>query len=535
MKGIQKTYAALRCLRPVFLRRLIRAARDPQERTWLVFCALLIAVFFSVAAPLAFSGPFNPDEGVYLYASWRAASGEVPYLDFAFIQPPLILYAHGAFQRLLGPDLELGKLVNASMGVVVILATMHLTRYVGGSFAGIVAGALLAALPWFVLQATTVSTFMLAAIFLISTLAAALARHWVLAGILTVATVWTRLPLLPLAPVIAAAAVFQPPRLKALIRFVAGAVLAASTLVAPFVAFLGDHIVVSLVGHYQAIHQSALANLLGFVDVDYILNRILHYERTEYLPLYGWLWLLSAASVILLLFSRRQSVSPTKKEAAVLGAAVIVGIATPQALFKNVTHDVPLIPLFALLIGVGVTDLFTRLHLPKRRDGLARAFVLTVVVLGAALHQRATLSASGDHEESRSSVRRVAQYIRLRSAPNDAIFTPETYIAIEAHLKTLPRTELGRFFFFPELSTETAEKMRVATRELFPALIEEHRPRFVVFNQNLWWRHAPYTEANREKFRVWLTSLGYRPADELHERVPSVENLRVYEHGPTVR
>jgi len=85
---------------------LSRAEPPPQARAasasfWLAL-ALVVAVHVLSARWHILYGAQNADEGFYAIATRAVAAGAVPYRDFGFTQPPLVLYANALPLRLVG-------------------------------------------------------------------------------------------------------------------------------------------------------------------------------------------------------------------------------------------------------------------------------------------------------------------------------------------------------------------------------------------------------------------------------------------------
>lgn len=138
-----------------------------KDQTWVVALIIVLGAYFFLVMPIIFHGPYNPDEGWYVYDAWMTWTGHMPYRDFAFPQPPLILLFHGFWQVILGPSWIMARIVNASLGLLGVVLTAIIARRVGGLMAGIIAGSLLAFSPWYALQMASVNTYALASIFLL--------------------------------------------------------------------------------------------------------------------------------------------------------------------------------------------------------------------------------------------------------------------------------------------------------------------------------------------------------------------------------
>jgi 4-amino-4-deoxy-L-arabinose transferase-like glycosyltransferase len=74
-------------------------------------------------------GALNADEGFYAVATRAVAQGEMPYRDFGFTQPPLVLYANALPMRLLGFGLFEQRVVNGLWAAAALgLAAVWLLR-----------------------------------------------------------------------------------------------------------------------------------------------------------------------------------------------------------------------------------------------------------------------------------------------------------------------------------------------------------------------------------------------------------------------
>jgi 4-amino-4-deoxy-L-arabinose transferase-like glycosyltransferase len=90
------------------------------------------------------------DEGWYLYASQLVYRGEVPYLDFAYFQSPLLPYIYGLPQLLAGPGILVGRLTSLVFSIASAVVTVLIARRLGGNRAGIIALLCLVASPEYV-------------------------------------------------------------------------------------------------------------------------------------------------------------------------------------------------------------------------------------------------------------------------------------------------------------------------------------------------------------------------------------------------
>ena len=90
----------------------------------------IAAIAYAIAyAPYGFG---DTDQGFIQALSWRILQGEIPYLDFTYVRPPVGLYFHAGIQALLPTQWEmLGErsLFFLLMGATVAFSTASLHRY----------------------------------------------------------------------------------------------------------------------------------------------------------------------------------------------------------------------------------------------------------------------------------------------------------------------------------------------------------------------------------------------------------------------
>lgn len=100
----------------------------------------------------------NQDEGWYLNAARLVMAGHTPYVDFAYVQPPLLPYVYG----LLGGHhtLEAGRAVSLLFGTLTVLL-VGLAAWRDGALSGLVAASLLAFCPFALSQQSIVKTYAL--------------------------------------------------------------------------------------------------------------------------------------------------------------------------------------------------------------------------------------------------------------------------------------------------------------------------------------------------------------------------------------
>jgi hypothetical protein len=206
---------------------------------------------------------------------------------------------------------------------------------------------------------------------------------------------------------------------------------------------------------------------------------------------------------------------------------LLLPLALLHALAENITYDVPLLPLLAVAGGCGLAFLLSLLRFSLRPIGPWLLIALVCLVSFWPLQE--VYRGQGEHEESHQNIQRIARYIREHSDPSDAIFTPELSIALEAQRPSLPGTELGRFFYFPEFSTSEAKRRGVMNNEMLQQTITSRQAKFIVIsNAHLWNGVSHYAEDQQIIFDL-IEGSGYQLVHPLHTFLPNIEMIHVYE------
>ncbi|HEY8995927.1 MAG TPA: hypothetical protein VIM71_14780, partial [Lacunisphaera sp.] len=94
-------------------------------------------------------GALNPDEGFYAIATRAVAQGEVPYRDFGFTQPPLLLYANSMPLRAIGFGLFQQRFINGIWAMAaLVLAAVWLARHTRPAWGVAFVGFAAMSSPW---------------------------------------------------------------------------------------------------------------------------------------------------------------------------------------------------------------------------------------------------------------------------------------------------------------------------------------------------------------------------------------------------
>lgn len=485
---------------------------------------LLAIVYLALAIPTALHGPYNPDEGWYLYDSWLTWSGHLPYRDFGFPQPPLTLFIHGFFQIFLGPGFYIGRIVSVVIGLLALLVTSITAYRIGGQQAGLAAGALLAVSPWFILNMGSVSTYAPASLILALILLAAYSRKWWALGALLVLLILTRLPLLVFFPIMTGYVLVatRHNRWTSLRNFMLGAVGAGILILGPFIALAPQQTASNIIDYHLITRQSLTQTIIE--SPEYFWWSIKNFMKTEYFPIYGMWWAIAVGSLIIcyLLDNRRKFLFLSCVILATLAVAV------SQVFAMSPTYDLPLLIPLAIVGGQGIGRI---LQVSKKfvvRAAVATAYA-ALLLTGIVSPQLPVFEGFGNNEESHQNIKRVVRYVQEHTQPDDFIFTPELYIALEANRHSLPGTEMGRFFYFPSMSNDESRQLGVLNQQQFKQIIATRQARLIIFNRNHHWQNYPEDPQLQLTIDNLLASSGYHLVKELSEYKPQIQQLVVYD------
>lgn len=99
--------------------------------------ALLLAVFLAECLFCVFFAEINYDDGWYLLASRLVYCRQLPYLDFAYLQAPLLPYVYGLWQQIFGHGLVAGRVLSMLFSVAGAALAAHAAHRQAGPGASV--------------------------------------------------------------------------------------------------------------------------------------------------------------------------------------------------------------------------------------------------------------------------------------------------------------------------------------------------------------------------------------------------------------
>lgn len=221
--------------RPPPVRNLVRTI------AWWLAVAVGIGVHLASARWHVLYGAHNTDEGFYAIATRAVAHGEMPYRDFGFTQPPLVLYANALPLRLLGFGMFPQRALNGAWAALaLVLGAVWLGRRTRPAWGLGLALIFSLSAPWmyFVHMGKTYGITILLgmlATWVFLALAAGPRRNFTL-GLLAALGVGSRLPAAPFFGLLWLLALWpgRRPTLREVLAAAGGAALCVAVAILPF-------------------------------------------------------------------------------------------------------------------------------------------------------------------------------------------------------------------------------------------------------------------------------------------------------------
>ncbi|MBR6022667.1 MAG: hypothetical protein IK066_09670, partial [Kiritimatiellae bacterium] len=485
---------------------------------WRYLCWVLLAAaaWLALAILNVWMGELNQDEGWYLYAARLLRAERLPYRDFAFTQPPMLPLVYASvwpWMSRLG--LLGGRILSALFGLGAALLSawlaMRMAPHRNQRLAGALAFVLVAVNAHQAYFSAVVKTYSLASLFLLAGLVALSAvgrlhgaRAAFFSGLFLACAAATRVSLAVPLTLAGLWLLFSGRCVRpfAWLDFALGTFLALVLFVLPF-ALLSPRGFLFGVVRYHALRDPGPAAIqLAFKAG--CLARLLQ----DYFPAA----LLSAVLLAIAALRRRIARAPHLPDPVAVEAreredlpprlglclwlsflgVAFVHLAAP---FPYDDYQAPLYPLFAALVAVAAARALVRheassslvapyppaVRTSRRSAILLAAFSLCLLhtVASPAFHSAFVagrdriwwrLRTQSPVAQLRDTARWVADM--TRAAGGTALFTQDTYLAVEADLDVPDGLEMGPFSYYPDWPTARAKRLRVMNRPLMQTALD---------------------------------------------------------------
>lgn len=421
----------------------------------------------------------NQDEGWYLYAARLVGEGQRPYVDFAYVQPPLLPYVY----HLLGGDrsVSAGRSVSLLFGLVAVLLVAA-AGWRAGPVGGLLAAALLALTPFALSQQSIVKTYALANALVAAGLALAVRNQVVGAALAFALAALTRNSVAVVLPVYWLWLAWRPARRGALPLAVATGVGAVLLGYLPFL--LADAAAVRY--HVFAHHARNVVGtgpigspgtaLLAMVMIGQSMVKACPALSVAVLAGLGAWW-----------SARGHEDGSAFGDAIALAGLLALAIALGHFVSAHPYQEYQALALPPACVFAGLCwgDRWRR-SADRRSLGallVTLAGVVPLLALGPSIAELSGNKPGPDGQSDPQGVfgplRRVAALVREHCAPDEELFTFQSDVAVEAHRRLSPGLTLASFSFVDE---PDAERWHMVNARTITATFAASRPAVVVLS-----------------------------------------------------
>lgn len=452
--------------------------------------SIALVVALTLGAANLWFGDLNQDEGWYLYAAGLVADGQLPYLDFAFTQGPVMPLIYALAHPLVTVwGVAGGRLFTVLLGLAAALLTAWFAARIAGD-----ERARPAALLAFVLIAvnvtqsyftTVVKTYSLSSLFIAAGFLLLTVRNarWVRGAALLAAAVFV----LATGVRISAAAILPATWLYLWVQrktrpgqwlwFALGAVIAAAALFLPFYLLARDGFLFGLFKYHTLRHVEGGFKTWCMYRAAFVSRMVqAYYPACMVLVGLGVAW-----------WIRRRAAEPRAAPADSLAWAgwvsvIAVTLIHAAAPVPYDDYQAMIYPLAAALLALGLVTVFQDMRI--LRPLIVGIGILAVAASFASPINQEWFTRGRDRiwwrlkeKTALATLHEAAQKVRAVSGSCRELLTQDTYLAVAAGMRVPRGLELGPFSYYPGLDTATARKLHVVNTPLLVQTIRAGKAR----------------------------------------------------------
>ena len=455
--------------------------------------ALAVLAVMGIGGASLYFGDLNQDEGWYLYAARLVTQGQLPFIDFATTQMPVMPFAYA----LANPVVEVlgvagGRLVTFLLGFTTMLGAAwlaaRLSRQQSDKGVAALAVFILVGINLFqVYFFTIVKTYALGGLLLVAGLMLLSVEYkrsnrWApfFAAVLLVMATGTRLSAGFVLPVVLLGMVLRRSEAnhQATIGFILGAVLAAAALFLPFAMRAPEAFWFALVEYHAGREVGGVVPQLAY-KAGFLIRLVRDYFVAISLATGLLLWVIWRRA------AGREAEGASTEPTCPLsvgmlwGSVLLVSLVHVAAPFPYDDYQAMIYPLFGVAV---VVSLMRRLQWHAPAQSWAVTCLLVVSMAGVAASPILEGWFVGPRDriwwpmKARAPLRVLqdtADHLRdeLGMRPGDTLLTQDPYLAVEAGMTIPHGLELGPFSYFPGWTRERAEARHVVNREMLEAIL----------------------------------------------------------------
>lgn len=445
-------------------------------------------------------GELNQDEGWYLYAGRMVAEGQLPFIDFASTQGPVMAFVY-AFAW---PVVDMfgvlgGRVFTAILGLLCSFGAAWLAYRIMLMVSRKREEAGAAALMTFVFIGINVyqsyffaivKTYSLAGLLLVGSFIALSfykgKRGYLMAflsGILMALAVGTRLSAIAVIPAVMLVYIICFMRgkgnsihLKTAFWLAIGSLITGMLIFLPFLIKSPEATLFGLVEYHAGREVGGLFKILAY-KAGFIARLF-----NVYFVALGTL----LASGLVAWFTQRRGLFKSSLYMSLGAAVVVVTLLHFVAAFPYDDYQVMLFPLFASFLSVFLIRVLSGFTVFTTGTEYSPLMVLVVVVVilnftaafasplvqGWFIGERDRIWWPFKEKSSLAVLRETAVEVKKMLKPNDLLFTQDMYLAIEAGARVPHGMELGPFSYFPNWPQEKTDACHVLNRTSLIDLLE---------------------------------------------------------------
>ncbi len=390
---------------------------------------------------MIYTGEYTCDEGNYLYSSSLVMKGLIPYKDFAFWQPPAILYYYGPLTALTGHSLEAARWISFLTGFVAFILMAAAMLRKGNRLSCMILLILISLNLSYAFDTANVKTQSLSILlYALPVFLMTCTRTWflkyILSSIIIAAAAGTRASLLPAALFFPLYVYFESGRDGR--TFLLSALTTGLTMTVGFAVF------------YILSNSLVLFGLLGFFKLTGTHSSVFEmWYIKDLLGNQAVCYSLLAAVVLCLMITKisNRSLAEFIKSAAdrypleAYCLAAYVGVCAVHFLapVKYATHQTTNMPLMVMFIALCAGRFLSN---QEKKTSLAAMILILMLSLCTMPFQQYPVDKSGGRYPL-SEIREVVNTIRPHIKEGGKLFTFETILAYEGGFELLPGLTIG--------------------------------------------------------------------------------------------
>jgi len=468
-----------------------------------IISAILISIYILTHILILYTGRYTCDEGNYLYSSTLAIKGQVPYKDFAFWQPPAMLYVYGIISAVFGNSLAVARWFSFLFGFAALIFMSLIVLKKGNRHSLVLLLILMSLNLSYSFDTTNVKTQSLS--IFVYTLALycavcgkSLKVQYILSSLIMALSVGVRAAMLPVVILFPFYLYFESRRNKKYLKLSLASVF--GTMLAGFALFYiisSTKVIFGLWGFFR-LTTTHVSVFEAWYFKDLLGNQLVCYS-------------LFAGALVYLLYiaitNRKSQILNSKSETedtphsdtphsesrishllkhyplesycllAYLGITLIHFTAP----IKYPTHQTTNMPLMVMFIALTAGRFLAKVEL---RKAVAGYIVLIMLSLGSMVFQEYPVDRSGGKFPI-TEIKQMAKVLKPYVGENGKIFTFDTIIAYEGGYELLPGLTIGveNHFGGFGMSTEDCKKYKGVDNSIIKSYFENREADVLIMQQ----------------------------------------------------